>query len=447
MSGERDTTYCRCGARLARDNAAGTCTRCSSRDASRLTAPPLVPVDFWYADDLRAACAQRHMGRVIRAYRHHPFHGPGPLSQDLVASWMGLTQAQLSRLENGPGLRDVNRLTAWATMLAIPAQMLWFALPSAPAAEESPARGSKDRLALIEALRLADRQVGGAHLYATVNSRLVRGVVPVPRQARDAQCSASTAVLCEMAGWMAHDAGADDRAHHHLRQAAVLARSSGDLQLTAQIYASMSHLNRQQGDAAQALGQVRSGLAALHEAHPHGCLKGRLLVMRACALATSGKAIEASRAVAEAEGAFLSGCDDPSPWLSPFDEVALTMEVARCLLHLGDLSQAEGRLRTVLLRRRTERIRSRALAQLLLVTVLLARDRVDEACHAVADTIDSTTGLGSAVVIGHLRHATVLLRSHAGRSREVRALLECIRDTVQSRAWIGILDGDHRVGG
>lgn len=302
-------------------------------------------------------------------------------------------------------------------------------------------------MALLDALRLADRQVGGAHLYATVSGRLAVSVVPAPRPARDVQLSASTAVLCEMAGWMAHDAGADDRARRHLRQAAVLVGGSGDGQLTAQIEASLSHHDRQHGDAAQALGHARSGLAALHRATQHGRLKARLLMMEACALAASGRPAEASRTVAEAEIAFTGGCGEPSPWLSPFDEVALTMEAARCLLLVGDFPSAEGRLRTVLAQRRPDRIRSRALAQLLLVTVLVAQDRLDEACGAVADTIDRTQGLGSAVVVGHLRHAAVLLRSQAHRSRRIPALLRRIDDAVESRAWIGVADADHRLAG
>ena len=39
------------------------------------------------------------MARVIRAYRRHAYHGRHPLPQDVVAGWVGITQAQLSRID------------------------------------------------------------------------------------------------------------------------------------------------------------------------------------------------------------------------------------------------------------------------------------------------------------------------------------------------------------
>jgi hypothetical protein len=65
---------------------------------------------------------------VIAAYRRHPFHGQ-TLSQDLVSGWLGITQAQLSRIENGPPVKDLDRLIFCARTLGIPAGLLWFKLP------------------------------------------------------------------------------------------------------------------------------------------------------------------------------------------------------------------------------------------------------------------------------------------------------------------------------
>ena len=68
------------------------------------------------------------MGRVIAAYRNHPFH-ERPLPQEIVAGWVGITQAQLSRIESGPSIKDLDKLTEWARALHIPASLLWFKLP------------------------------------------------------------------------------------------------------------------------------------------------------------------------------------------------------------------------------------------------------------------------------------------------------------------------------
>ena len=78
---------------------------------------------------MRVALASWHIGQVIRAYRYHPGHGPRPLSQELVGGWLGLTQAQLSRVEGGPAVTDLSKLVPWARTLKVPAERLWFKLP------------------------------------------------------------------------------------------------------------------------------------------------------------------------------------------------------------------------------------------------------------------------------------------------------------------------------
>ena len=77
---------------------------------------------------MRDALATWHMGRVIFAYRTHPWH-VRPLSQETVGNWLGLTQAQLSRIENGRAPEELSKLVRYAQILHIPAELLWFKLP------------------------------------------------------------------------------------------------------------------------------------------------------------------------------------------------------------------------------------------------------------------------------------------------------------------------------
>ena len=77
---------------------------------------------------MRDALATWHMGRVIFAYRTHPWH-PRPLSQETVGNWLALTQAQLSRIENGRAPEELTKLVCWARTLSIPGELLWFKLP------------------------------------------------------------------------------------------------------------------------------------------------------------------------------------------------------------------------------------------------------------------------------------------------------------------------------
>src|SRR5947207_844354 len=110
----------RCGSALAQDNLSGRCAACGALDRDTQRLPPSVPADFWTnTDAITEAFASRHMGRVIRAFRLHPHHGRNPLSQEIVAGWLGITQSRLSRVENGPRIDQLDVLIHWARVLRI----------------------------------------------------------------------------------------------------------------------------------------------------------------------------------------------------------------------------------------------------------------------------------------------------------------------------------------
>lgn len=137
MDADQGTRECRCGTRLARDNTTGLCGACASRARDLYAGPPPVPISFWRTDVMREALASWHMGRVIHAYRTHPYHAR-QLPQDVVAGWMGITQTQLSRIEKGTPLKDLDKLTQWAYTLRIPEELLWFKLPHARQTGDDP---------------------------------------------------------------------------------------------------------------------------------------------------------------------------------------------------------------------------------------------------------------------------------------------------------------------
>ncbi|MET7490586.1 helix-turn-helix transcriptional regulator [Streptomyces sp. NPDC005538] len=122
--------YCQCGTRLARDNSGIECHACRrKRQAAMVAKPPEVPASFWDDEQMCEALDSWHMGKVVYAYRTHPYHGRA-LSQEIVADWLGLTQAQLSRIESGKPPQDLGKLMQWAHSLGIPSDLLWFKLPS-----------------------------------------------------------------------------------------------------------------------------------------------------------------------------------------------------------------------------------------------------------------------------------------------------------------------------
>lgn len=72
------------------------------------------------------------MGAVSAAYRTHPAHGR-TIPQEWVASWVGITQAQVSRIEHGRNqVRTLDALAGWAEALRMPADYAWFDIHYTP---------------------------------------------------------------------------------------------------------------------------------------------------------------------------------------------------------------------------------------------------------------------------------------------------------------------------
>ncbi|MFD5783570.1 XRE family transcriptional regulator [Streptomyces sp. NPDC126933] len=160
--------HCSCGTRLAHDNQSRLCTACQRQTQSRaLTRAPTVPDEFWRAERMREALASWHMGKVFYAYRTHPHHGRA-LSQESVAGWLGLNQAQLSRIENGAPPQDLGKLMSWAHSLGILADLLWFKLPHSKSSTTASVHES------VETLQSApDTPAAGMLLPVVINGRSV----------------------------------------------------------------------------------------------------------------------------------------------------------------------------------------------------------------------------------------------------------------------------------
>ncbi|MFC1406134.1 MULTISPECIES: helix-turn-helix domain-containing protein [Streptacidiphilus] len=118
----------RCSHRLARDNREPLCASCQQNARTTLARAPQVPEAFWRTNHMRDALDSWHMGAVFRAYRGHLYHGR-PITQEALACWLDLTQAQLSRIEKGDAPQELTKLTKWAQALGIPGDVLWFKLP------------------------------------------------------------------------------------------------------------------------------------------------------------------------------------------------------------------------------------------------------------------------------------------------------------------------------
>lgn len=116
-----------CGARMASDNRSDTCGPCS-RSLNDRGGPPEAPATFWTLAHMQQALDTWHMGKVLAAYRTHPFHRR-PISQTVAGGWVGLSQSEVSRIETGPAVQAMDKLVLWARTLQIPPHLLWFKVP------------------------------------------------------------------------------------------------------------------------------------------------------------------------------------------------------------------------------------------------------------------------------------------------------------------------------
>ena len=473
MDANRSARYCRCGTRLARDNKSGQCAPCQTKARDFIIQPPELPDDFWDTDQFRDAFIAQHIGHVSRAYRKHPQHiavyGKDGVPQGVVAGWLGLTQAQISRIENGAPVRHLDSLTHWARTFRIPEHLLWFKLPGESSASDNDRMADVERVAIprqaaprpvllqapscgmplgggngyasaMQSFRVADRRVGGGHLYATVVKYLQAEVAPrmfgVDHGSDGRLAFTAAAALTEMAGWMAHDAGRDQAAEQHFARSLDLVKLGHDRQLGVHILASMSHLAHHRGKLADAIQYARRGREALARGPRLPELEARLLAMQARGFAALRRSEDCTRLLIEAERVLeAQPAEERSPWVSHFDEGSLANEAARCLRQLGDLGQAERQAERVIELRPGDRTRSRAFGQLILVTVLIAQGRPDEACAVAQEVLDATQQLGSYLVIQQLLDLKRLLEPHRG-TQVVAEFLNCLDEALRERVWL-----------
>ncbi|MGH3869993.1 MAG: helix-turn-helix transcriptional regulator [Pseudonocardiaceae bacterium] len=122
-----------CGTTLAADNTARLCSRCHREQRDQLRTPPAqLRNEFFETDDFRAAFESQHIGKILKVYRNHSRHFQlfgKTLNQELLGRWLGLTQAQVSKLENGKPEQNLETLRNFARILHLPQRLLWFDLP------------------------------------------------------------------------------------------------------------------------------------------------------------------------------------------------------------------------------------------------------------------------------------------------------------------------------
>jgi transcriptional regulator with XRE-family HTH domain len=459
----------RCGARLAGYNATPRCAPCSS-----LREPPAVPREFWDNDPVRAALATWHMGRVIFAYRHHPWHHQ-VVKQAVVGSWLGLTQTQLSRIENGRAPEEMSKLVRWAKLLGIPDELLWFKTPrsaSAGAGTSSPASpsgepaepgpegelGRRDFVllattvtALLEVLRsysldlperiargsrvdgetaagLESVMAGYRRIYQSAGAaalldpvcgtlRLLTELAPGAGPYRDQIVSLIGQAGSLAATMLMLDQGDYASASRYLAIAAGAARQCGDRELLAITMAVRAFHSAYGGDPADGLAFAREA-AGIASAGIHPRTSGWVSAVESEMHATLGDGAACQRALEAAAGQ-LGGPMPDRPWkgIGAFSEAKLTAYQGGGLMRLRRYRDAQGVLLDALGQLDPVQAKHRCTAHIDLADAF-ARDRKpDEAAHHAISALD-----------------IIAVTGHAESLRRVAAIQQAIRPTGTAAA-------------
>jgi transcriptional regulator with XRE-family HTH domain len=428
-----------CGRRLAQDNRDDICSLCQKKEAVGAARAPDVPAEFWAYEDLQCALDTWHMGKVIAAYRVHPLHRR-PLSQEVVAGWVGISQVQLSRIENGGPIRDLDRLEMWARTLRIPENLLWFRLTRGVTEADDGFNGiggsavAASALEDLDAWQLADALTRSPISVPTLAEmeQAVYGYAaryphtppaallpPVARQmtrmrlvisepqplAVRRRCVALLGILSGVAGHLALDLGHHSQAEGMFRVGQLAAHEADNHDLAAWIAATQSIgpfyagrvataadlLAHAEREAAQGSSQRRRAWAA---------------ALHARALAAAGRHHDALAALDRAH-AHLAATADPPSGTDFFDQHRLDGLAGECHLLLREPKPAAHLLGQALARRDTSDAKGRAL-----LTLNLA------ACRVIEHEPEQATQLiGAALELAH----GALVRPILDRARAVRA--------------------------
>ncbi|MGW5053222.1 helix-turn-helix domain-containing protein [Actinokineospora sp. NPDC004072] len=370
-----------CSSPLTPDNTAQLCGRCLRDQRDQLRTPAPVGEGFWETDALRAAFQSQHIGRVLKAYRHHPhflkLFGKA-LNQQTLGRWLGLTQAQVSKLENGKPENNLDTLRSYASILHIPQRMLWFDLPGQtrinvdPAASvnsptlgaqyptihrvsalSTPAGAINDPILVVHRMSEARvhfeqmyRNSGGLAAGSRIDSFLAREAVPMllgggaSHDELELRRQRAFGSLVALAGVCAYDSEEWSVAHSRFYQALAIAERTQDRRFHSYVLALMANQALALEDYVQAVNLADLGLRSSGKA-PVSPLSIDLQTMKAKALASMGDTASAMSAIREIESAVanVSGNGEVGE-ASYAQEGHLQAQLAEALTNLGEIAAA-----------------------------------------------------------------------------------------------------------
>jgi hypothetical protein len=427
-----------CSTVLAADNTARLCGRCFRDHYDQLREPPVYGDEFWTTDDFRAAFESQHIGRVLKAYRHHPQHlqllGKA-LNQELLGRWLRLTQPKVSNLEKGKPEKNQDVLTAYAQILHIPQRMLWFDLPGQTriAAREEIAKeraeaillavpsptlqlpNSVDRISsttvdddpITRVQRLLDarshfermyRNSGGVVVGTRIELFLFRRALPITASldaTDEVERKSKRAIggLIALAGVCAYDSEDWISANSYFNQAVTIAEMSHDYGFHAYVVALMANqaLALEDYKAAETLANIGLRSSVKVSAAP---LTIDLQMMRVKALAAMGDGSAAMAVIHTLETEIGKLPTDSGIAEASYAQAGhLHALLAEALTSLGDLKAAQRFAEQSLLSETHAKGKVNRLASM--ATLEIARGEMERASLLACEMVDNAQGMES----------------------------------------------------
>jgi transcriptional regulator with XRE-family HTH domain len=270
----------------------------------------------------------------------------------------------------------------------------------------------------VNRLRHLDDYLAGADLEAAVGRELaVTSAVVRNASYSDVvggQLLGTLGDLCQLAGWVAVDAGCDRRACHLYAIGLSAAHAAGDAPLAGQLVSSLAYLLASRGRSADAVLLAESALAGCGS---EATATTRALFLERVAWAHARVAARGAteRALGEVEDAFgqrTPGDDPPwTYWLTPGE---IDVMAGRCYVELGLPDRAIPTLARSVAAYDEERPREAALYLSWLVEAHAQAGEAEQAAALAGQVLDLTRRTASVRTVARVHHLCGILRPHRG---------------------------------
>jgi len=272
----------------------------------------------------------------------------------------------------------------------------------------------------VDWLRHLDDYLAGADMEAAVGRELTVTSAVV----RDASYSdvvgrqllGALGDLCQLAGWVAVDAGRDRRACHLYAIGLSAAHAAGDAPLAGQLVSSLAYLLASRGRSADAVLLAESAVAGCRS-EATATTRALFLERVAWAHARMGARGATEQALGGVEEAFArrTPSDDP-PWTYWLTPEEIDVMAGRCYVELRLPRRAIPILERSVAAYDEERPREAALYLSWLAEAHIQAGDIEQAALLASQVLDLTHRTASARTVARVRHLCGVLRPHRGGS-------------------------------